>query len=92
MPCRVERAASRWIVSSDPEEHVESIRPYVELGFRHLVFHAPGPGPGALPEAVWRAGAAAAAPPLRMNMTPRLELFAVPGLPMVQAGRRSALR
>lgn len=39
----VERAASRWIVSSDPEEHVERIRPYVELGFRHLVFHAPGP-------------------------------------------------
>jgi len=39
----VERAASRWIVSTDPDEHVEKIRPYVELGFRHLVFHAPGP-------------------------------------------------
>jgi coenzyme F420-dependent glucose-6-phosphate dehydrogenase len=39
----VERAASRWIVSDDPEEQVERIRPYVELGFRHLVFHAPGP-------------------------------------------------
>lgn len=39
----VERAASRWIVSTDPEEHVEKIRPYIELGFRHLVFHAPGP-------------------------------------------------
>ena len=39
----VERAAKRWIVSADPEEHVERIRPYVELGFRHLVFHAPGP-------------------------------------------------
>ena len=39
----VERAASRWIVSSDPDEHVEKIAPYVELGFRHLVFHAPGP-------------------------------------------------
>jgi coenzyme F420-dependent glucose-6-phosphate dehydrogenase len=38
-----ERAAKRWIVSSDPEEHVERIRPYVEMGFRHLVFHAPGP-------------------------------------------------
>lgn len=37
-----ERAASRWIVSTDPEEHVEKIAPYVELGFRHLVFHAPG--------------------------------------------------
>lgn len=38
-----ERAAGRWIVSTDPDEHVERIRPYVELGFRHLVFHAPGP-------------------------------------------------
>ncbi|HEY1796003.1 MAG TPA: glucose-6-phosphate dehydrogenase (coenzyme-F420) [Stellaceae bacterium] len=39
----LDRAASRWIVSSDPEEQVERIRPYVELGFTHLVFHAPGP-------------------------------------------------
>jgi coenzyme F420-dependent glucose-6-phosphate dehydrogenase len=38
----IERAASRWIVSTDPEEQVERIRPYVEMGFRHLVFHAPG--------------------------------------------------
>jgi coenzyme F420-dependent glucose-6-phosphate dehydrogenase len=39
----VERAASRWIVSTDPDEHVERMRPYIEMGFRHLVFHAPGP-------------------------------------------------
>ena len=39
----VERAASRWIVSTDPDEHVEKIGHYVDLGFRHLVFHAPGP-------------------------------------------------
>ena len=39
----VERAESRWIVSSDPDEHIEKIAPYVDLGFRHLVFHAPGP-------------------------------------------------
>jgi coenzyme F420-dependent glucose-6-phosphate dehydrogenase len=38
-----ERAAKRWIVSTDPDEHVEKIRPYVDMGFRHLVFHAPGP-------------------------------------------------
>jgi coenzyme F420-dependent glucose-6-phosphate dehydrogenase len=38
-----ERAASRWIVSTDPDEHVERIDYYVNLGFRHLVFHAPGP-------------------------------------------------
>ncbi len=37
-----ERAAGRWIVSTDPDEHVERIRPYLELGFSHLIFHAPG--------------------------------------------------
>jgi coenzyme F420-dependent glucose-6-phosphate dehydrogenase len=35
-------AHRRWLVSSDPEEHIEQLRPYVELGFSHLVFHAPG--------------------------------------------------
>lgn len=38
----IERAASRFIVSTDPEEHVERIAQYVDLGFRHLVFHDPG--------------------------------------------------
>jgi len=32
----------RWLVSSDPDEHVEQIGPYLELGFSHLVFHHPG--------------------------------------------------
>ena len=39
----VERTASRWIVSTDAEEHVDRIGEYVKLGFGHLVFHAPGP-------------------------------------------------
>ena len=39
----IERAASRWIVSSDPDEHIEKIKLYIDMGFRHLVFHAPGP-------------------------------------------------
>ena len=38
----IERVAARWIVSSDPEEHVARIRHYIDLGFDHLVFHAPG--------------------------------------------------
>jgi coenzyme F420-dependent glucose-6-phosphate dehydrogenase len=38
----VERTAKRWIVSTDPDEHVEKIKAYADLGFRHLVFHAPG--------------------------------------------------
>src|SRR5262249_39801304 len=37
-----ERTASRWIVSTDPDEHIEKIRFYTDLGFNHLVFHAPG--------------------------------------------------
>jgi coenzyme F420-dependent glucose-6-phosphate dehydrogenase len=39
----VERTARRWLVSSDPDEHVAAIGRYLDLGFRHLVFHAPGP-------------------------------------------------
>jgi len=38
----IERAASRWIVSADPDEVVDCIAPYVDMGFDHLVFHAPG--------------------------------------------------
>ena len=38
-----ERTASRWIVSTDADEHVARIAHYLDLGFRHLVFHAPGP-------------------------------------------------
>lgn len=35
-------AHRRWLVSNDPDEHLEQLRPYLELGFRHLVFHHPG--------------------------------------------------
>jgi coenzyme F420-dependent glucose-6-phosphate dehydrogenase len=38
----VDRAASRFIVSDDPAEVVERIGTYVDLGFKHLIFHAPG--------------------------------------------------
>ncbi len=37
-----DRAHTRFIVSDDAEEVVEQIRGYTELGFTHLVFHAPG--------------------------------------------------
>lgn len=37
-----EKAASRWLVSTDPEEHVEQVGEYVKMGFTHLVFHMPG--------------------------------------------------
>jgi len=39
----VEQTAKRFIVSTDPDEHVQRIRTYLDLGFNHLVFHAPGP-------------------------------------------------
>jgi len=38
----IEVAAKRWIVSADPDDVVEQIRPYLDAGFNHLVFHAPG--------------------------------------------------
>ena len=37
-----EQVAKRWIVTSDPDEAVEAIRPYLDWGFNHLVFHGPG--------------------------------------------------
>ena len=39
----VERTAQRFIVSSDPQAQIEGIARYIELGFRHVVLHAPGP-------------------------------------------------
>jgi coenzyme F420-dependent glucose-6-phosphate dehydrogenase len=36
-------AHRRWLVSADPEEHIEQIAPYLGYGFNHLVFHFPGP-------------------------------------------------
>ena len=38
----IEQIASRWIVASDPETAVAAIRPYLDYGFNHLVFHGPG--------------------------------------------------
>jgi coenzyme F420-dependent glucose-6-phosphate dehydrogenase len=35
-------AYRRWLVSDDPDEHVEQIATYVDYGFDHLVFHFPG--------------------------------------------------
>ena len=35
-------AHKRWLVADDADEHIEQIRPYLEYGFTHLVFHFPG--------------------------------------------------
>jgi coenzyme F420-dependent glucose-6-phosphate dehydrogenase len=37
-----DRAHTRFIVSNDADEVVEKIRWYMDLGFDHLAFHAPG--------------------------------------------------
>jgi len=37
-----DRAHTRFIVSSDPEDVADRVQPYVDLGFDHLLFHAPG--------------------------------------------------
>jgi coenzyme F420-dependent glucose-6-phosphate dehydrogenase len=38
----IEEIAKRWIVGTDADEVVASIKTYVDAGFNHLVFHAPG--------------------------------------------------
>ncbi|GAA3859091.1 glucose-6-phosphate dehydrogenase (coenzyme-F420) [Saccharothrix violaceirubra] len=38
----IEQVAKRWIVASDPAEAVARIKPYVDAGLNHLVFHGPG--------------------------------------------------
>ncbi|MFP5334599.1 MAG: glucose-6-phosphate dehydrogenase (coenzyme-F420) [Actinomycetes bacterium] len=38
----IEQVASRWIVETTPAGVEAAVRPYVEAGFDHLVFHAPG--------------------------------------------------
>jgi coenzyme F420-dependent glucose-6-phosphate dehydrogenase len=38
----IEDVAARWIVETSPEGVVDAVRPYVDAGFDHLVFHAPG--------------------------------------------------
>ena len=36
------QAHTRFIVSTDPDEHVAKVREYVSWGFTHLIFHFPG--------------------------------------------------
>src|SRR3954466_7108227 len=38
----LDRAHTRFIVSDNPQEIADKIRPYVDLGFHELVFHFPG--------------------------------------------------
>lgn len=38
----IEQVARRWIVTSDPDEAVSLIKPYIDAGLNHLVFHGPG--------------------------------------------------
>ena len=38
----IEQIAKRWIVGTDPDQVIEQIGQYVDWGFNHLVFHAPG--------------------------------------------------
>lgn len=38
----IEQITKRWIVASDPDEAVAQIKPYIDAGLNHLVFHGPG--------------------------------------------------
>ncbi|MFT4086337.1 MAG: glucose-6-phosphate dehydrogenase (coenzyme-F420) [Gordonia sp. (in: high G+C Gram-positive bacteria)] len=38
----IEQVAKRWIVASNPDDALAQIKPYVDAGLNHLVFHNPG--------------------------------------------------
>jgi coenzyme F420-dependent glucose-6-phosphate dehydrogenase len=38
----LDQVAKRWIVTSDPQRVVDGVKPYIEAGLTHLVYHAPG--------------------------------------------------
>ena len=38
----IEQIAKRWIVSAKPDEIVSAVKEYTDMGFTHLVVHAPG--------------------------------------------------
>ena len=38
----IEQVARRWVVASRPEDVVDALRVYTDLGFDHLVIHDPG--------------------------------------------------
>lgn len=38
----IEQVAKRWIVGSDPDEVVAQVKPYIDAGLNHLIFHGPG--------------------------------------------------
>ena len=76
----VEQTAKRFIVSTDPDEHVKAIKGYLDLGFNHLVFHAPGPGQ----ERFLRLYGAGILPPVESPVT------AAPDRPAPGSDRRAA--
>ncbi|WP_111720666.1 glucose-6-phosphate dehydrogenase (coenzyme-F420) [Homoserinimonas sp. OAct 916] len=38
----IEQVAKRWIVASTPDDAIAQIKPYLDAGLNHLVFHGPG--------------------------------------------------
>jgi coenzyme F420-dependent glucose-6-phosphate dehydrogenase len=38
----IEQVAKRWIVAANPDDAMAQIRPYLDAGLNHLVFHGPG--------------------------------------------------
>jgi coenzyme F420-dependent glucose-6-phosphate dehydrogenase len=38
----IDQVARRWIIATTPDEVAAAVAPYVDAGFDHLVFHAPG--------------------------------------------------
>jgi hypothetical protein len=84
----VEQTARRFIVSTDPDEHVEKIKTYLDLGFNHLVFHAPGSCSHAPRRTRRGPGVSTPLKPLPARLPGRL--CRVPGRGTADAGRRPA--
>ena len=38
----IEQVARRWIIASRPEDAMDQLKPYLDAGFNHLIFHGPG--------------------------------------------------
>ena len=87
-----ERAASRWIVSTDPDEHVERIGVLRRSRLRPSGLSCAGSRSGAVPPAL--CGARSASPPSPRRRAGRnaqermtsLEVIALEGLPFVRPG------
>ena len=91
MRCRSSAPPAAGSSRTIPDEHVEKIGAYVDLGFRHLVFHAPGPDQARFLKLYGEQVLPRLRAPLRAEPDRALELLAAPR-PAAGAGRATIWR